>query len=554
MRSTAPRFNTSWYATVADARGVDDLYLFGRLGGVVLDVFEGVPLREPGAGEDDGLDVEAFQDRGQLLEELVAAAGVLALAGRAGDRGALLDAVLGDGVDVGLALLDGRDGDVRLLGALDGLLEPFELIDLPDLLDRDLVVFLDVERVMEVELVLPRTGGDLAADAEPVCELRELDVLDLEFDPHRLALTAGVPRHVVVALDAAGRVARDGVAGFENVGEMPQIVEALRDDGDPFAASLRPLAVGDAHAGSPSGSGKCARVRADGGPGVTSSGPVLVVVRGDGGAETAAEGLRPVFGIVGRFTLRVDGRRLRFRVALGAYERRLRARPVAAVAGHGTSAPEVSRRTRLRVRPRHRRPERPVVGIAPFVRRGNRLEAERRPDALPVTVPNPDGDDELQEEPDHEHPKQVRDREQQQLQAERHPPRGGVVLGKRARDDGPWLEGHPRLVGVGKAGDGDRQHVERAEGVHERDDGRDPRTETAAVVAAAGTARSSSAAERSVPSALTAISGPSTTAPGSRYATAIPTAIRPSRRSRGTFPNRGGVGRSRPIVVRTTRT
>jgi len=66
----------------------------------------------------------------------------------------------------------------------------------------------------------------------------KLDGLDGDGDPHVLALAARIPHLVVVALNAPGCVARDAIAGLEDVLQVPEIVHALRHDGDPLAATL----------------------------------------------------------------------------------------------------------------------------------------------------------------------------------------------------------------------------------------------------------------------------------------------------------------------------
>jgi len=118
-------------------------------------------LREARTGEDDRVDLEALKHRRELFEQLRAAAGVLALAGRPGDRRSLFGAVLGDRVDVGLTLLDSGDGDVGVFCRFLGLLESGLLIRFEPLLDRELVARLDVERVVKAELILARAGDDL---------------------------------------------------------------------------------------------------------------------------------------------------------------------------------------------------------------------------------------------------------------------------------------------------------------------------------------------------------------------------------------------------------
>jgi len=126
-------------APVADGRRVDHRDQLGYLGLVLLEVLVRVLLREARTGEDDRVDLEALKHRRELFEQLRAAAGVLAPAGRPGDRRSLFGAVLGDRVDVGLTLLDSGDGDVGVFCRFLGLLESGLLIRFEPLLDRELV-------------------------------------------------------------------------------------------------------------------------------------------------------------------------------------------------------------------------------------------------------------------------------------------------------------------------------------------------------------------------------------------------------------------------------
>jgi len=115
------------------------------------------------------------------------------------------------------------------------------------LLDLDLLALLDVQRVVHAELIFPRAVLDGASDSQAVRELVELHVLDLDGDEHVLALPARVPHLVVLALDAAVGVARHEVPGFEDVREVPEVVEALGDERDALAAALDPPALLQLH-------------------------------------------------------------------------------------------------------------------------------------------------------------------------------------------------------------------------------------------------------------------------------------------------------------------
>ena len=236
-------------ATVANARGVDGRRFLGHLGELVVEVIQRVALCEPRPREDDGVGIEMRECVAQFVEQLRPRAGVLSLARRSGERGVLLGAVLGDGVDVGLALLDGGDGDVGILGGRFGLLDSLHLVRLEVLLNRQLVVFLDVQRVMVAELVLPGTADDDAADPESVGEAGELHVLYLQRDVDVFAFTAGVAHLVVVPLDASAGVTIHVVAGFEDVRQVPEVVDVLRDDRQPGASLLAATTALDSHTG-----------------------------------------------------------------------------------------------------------------------------------------------------------------------------------------------------------------------------------------------------------------------------------------------------------------
>ncbi len=97
------------------------------------------------------------------------------------------------------------------------------------------------------ELVLAGTGDDDAADAQAVGEAGELHVVDLDGDVEVLALAAGVPHLLVVALDAAGGVAGDEVTRFEDVREVPEVVDVLGDERDSLAPLLAATAARNAH-------------------------------------------------------------------------------------------------------------------------------------------------------------------------------------------------------------------------------------------------------------------------------------------------------------------
>jgi hypothetical protein len=66
-------------------------------------------------------------------------------------------------------------------------------------------------------------------------------------DPEVLALAAGIAQLFIVALDAPGRVPRDGVAGFDDVREMPEVVHALGDQRGPLFAPFDLLSLGNSH-------------------------------------------------------------------------------------------------------------------------------------------------------------------------------------------------------------------------------------------------------------------------------------------------------------------
>ncbi len=232
---------------VTDTARVDGGDLLGDTVCLRLEVRQGVGLREPRPGEHDGVDIEPREHVPELREQLLAGAGVLAFPRRAADGGTLLGAVLGNTVDVGLSLLDGGDSDVWVLGGLDGRRQPVVLVRLEPLLDFEFRVALDVDRVVLAELVLARAALDGTADAQAVREAGELDSLDTELHPEVLALPAGVPELVVVALDAPGRVTCHPVTRLDDMREVPQVVEALWNDCQalPVTLGLRP--VGNTH-------------------------------------------------------------------------------------------------------------------------------------------------------------------------------------------------------------------------------------------------------------------------------------------------------------------
>ena len=212
-------------APVADGTRVDGRAEFlGDFWTVVLDVLSGVVLRESRPGQQDGVHVEMRESASQFGEEFRTLAGVLALARRPRKRSVLLGTVLGDGVNRRRALLDCGDGDVGVLGRLDRFLDALALVGLPDFLDFDLFALLDVQRVMVADLVLARGRLDGARHSEAVGEFVELAVLHRDSHRHRFALAASIPQLIVVALDASGRLPGDEVAGFEHVGEMPEVV------------------------------------------------------------------------------------------------------------------------------------------------------------------------------------------------------------------------------------------------------------------------------------------------------------------------------------------
>ncbi len=232
---------------VADTRRIDGGDVLGHLGGLLLDVAECVGLREPWSGEHDCVDLHPRQHGREFAEQLRPWACVLALSAGATDRGPLLGAVLCDRVDVGLPLLDGGDGDIGVVGGLDRRRQSVALVGLEAFLDLEFGVLFDVDGVVLAELVLAGALLDAAADAQTVGETGELDGVDVETDPDVLALAAGVPELVVVALDAPGRVARHPVARLHDMREMPQVVETLRNHRQTLPVSLCLHPVGDAH-------------------------------------------------------------------------------------------------------------------------------------------------------------------------------------------------------------------------------------------------------------------------------------------------------------------
>jgi len=110
-------------------------------------------------------------------------------------------------------------------------------------------VGLDVERVVVAELILAGAARDLAADAQPVGEACELYVRDLDGHREVFALAAGIAHLVVVPLDAPGGVAGDEIARFEDVGEMPEVVDGFGRERQPLAAGFALPAARNSHSG-----------------------------------------------------------------------------------------------------------------------------------------------------------------------------------------------------------------------------------------------------------------------------------------------------------------
>ena len=114
-------------AAVADARGVDGPHPFGDRRCLAFDVLQGVPFRETGAGQDDCLDVEPAENRGQLLEQLLAGAGELAFPRRGGDGRSLVHTVAQYGVEE-RASITGTTGKGEFARSRDELFEELTAI------------------------------------------------------------------------------------------------------------------------------------------------------------------------------------------------------------------------------------------------------------------------------------------------------------------------------------------------------------------------------------------------------------------------------------------
>ncbi len=130
-----------------------------------------------------------------------------------------------------------------IVGRFDGVVESVQLVALPLLDDGEFLALLDVERVVKTQLVLPRAVGDDPADADAVGEAMELHVLHFQRDVHVFAFAARVPHLVVGALDAAGRITRDFVARFEEIRQVPEVVQALGNERDSLAVPVEGRSV-----------------------------------------------------------------------------------------------------------------------------------------------------------------------------------------------------------------------------------------------------------------------------------------------------------------------
>jgi len=184
---------------------------------------------------------------GELGEQLLARPRVLAFSSWPGKGGVLFGTVLLDGVNRCCPLLNGGDGDVGVLGRFCRFLDSLRLVWFEVFFNRDLIVSLDVERMVAAELVLSRAADNRPSDPEPVGESSELDVCNLKRNEEVFTLAAGVPHTVVVALNPSGGVAFDPVARFEHVSEVPEVVDVLGDECEPLAALLAIAPLGDAH-------------------------------------------------------------------------------------------------------------------------------------------------------------------------------------------------------------------------------------------------------------------------------------------------------------------
>ncbi len=115
------------------------------------------------------------------------------------------------------ALLNGRDGNIRVVACGFGFFEAIDLVGFPGLLDRDFIKRLHVQRMMEAELIFPRTVGDLTTHPESIREFVKLDICHVDFNVHRFSFTASIPERVVIPLDPPGGLASHGVTGLDDV-------------------------------------------------------------------------------------------------------------------------------------------------------------------------------------------------------------------------------------------------------------------------------------------------------------------------------------------------
>src|SRR5512136_88159 len=194
----------------------------------LLQVLRRLVLHEPRPRDDDR-PRDLGEECGHALEEDAPRPRVGTLAASLDDRRDELGAVLADPVELGLAFLDGEDVDRSRRGCLHGPVDPFEVHLPPGPDDRDLGACIQVDGVVRP---LVHTVLDDAADPEPVCIRVEGDSLDPDPQADRFLLGLLGPDLVLDRLHRPEGRGKDEVAGADQVGEVPEVVDALGEEPD----------------------------------------------------------------------------------------------------------------------------------------------------------------------------------------------------------------------------------------------------------------------------------------------------------------------------------
>ena len=170
-----------------------------------------------------------------MIEKSGAGIGLRSFAAAGGDRDHALGAVLPEPEEFGLPFLDGQDMDNPVHGRFHCPFHPFKVqrAPLPD--HGDLKPGLDIDGMVRpgIHAMLDDPG-----EAEADAVLGKLDPLDPDAEPDRPLLHLLRPDLVRCCVNAPEGGGKDEIAGADEVLEVPEVIDALREQPDLAIALL----------------------------------------------------------------------------------------------------------------------------------------------------------------------------------------------------------------------------------------------------------------------------------------------------------------------------